>query len=346
MLNVLMGGIDYKSASIHLRERLALTRERMADAYRSILSEKEVKGAVIISTCNRTEVYLSYDQACSMHPIEALCSAIGENAGDFVRVAEKREGEDAMRHLCELACGMKSQIWGEDQIITQVKNAIAFAREQKACDSVLEVLFRNAVTAGKKVKTTIPLNSRENSVVHKALSLVQGFDSVQNVLVIGNGEIGRLTAKLLIEHGYEATMTIRRYRHGMIDLPKGCHSIEYAERYQHMHLFDAVISATLSPHYTIECAEIEKLETPPKLLIDLAVPRDIDPQLSSIESITRYDMDTIGSDQVKAWQTQQYDEANQIIDKYIGEMARWQAFREGQKPNETPHKRSCAHSLR
>ena len=114
-------------------------------------------GCVLISTCNRTEIYPPPAGRGAPDPAALLCAAAGQEHAPFSHAFVTRRGEDAARHLCEVAAGLKSQIWGEDQIVSQVKTAIAAAREFGGADSVLETLFRTAVSAAKEVKTNVRL---------------------------------------------------------------------------------------------------------------------------------------------------------------------------------------------
>ena len=164
-----------------------------------------------------------------------------------------RSGEEAVKHLFYLAGGLKSQILGEDQILTQIKDALNLSREHYASDGVLEVLFRMAATAGKKIKTEVPLAHGNPSVIHQALSSLreQGYDvQGKTCMVIGNGEMGKVAAQTLREAGGEVTVTVRQYRSGIVEIPAGCSRINYGERLDFLPKCDLAVSATASPNYT------------------------------------------------------------------------------------------------
>jgi len=171
-LNVIMAGIDYTLAPIDIREKFSFTKSTLQAVYNDLLKNENIFGAVIVSTCNRTELYLSCEEGLYINPFELLCDAANFDYEEYSNMHVLRTGVDVIRHLCELACGVKSQIWGEDQIITQVRNAIELAREMNASDSTLEVMFRIAVTSAKKVKTTLKLSSTERSIAYSALKYV------------------------------------------------------------------------------------------------------------------------------------------------------------------------------
>lgn len=328
-MNIIMAGMDYNLATIEVRERFSFTKPVIEEIYKKLKNREDIYGSVLISTCNRTELYLSCDDLDSINPFEVLCEIMDFSFEKYKSYHIMKSGDDAIRHLCELSCGVKSQIWGEDQIITQVKNSITAAREYGAVDSFLEVLFRNAVTSAKKVKTTLKLSSTENNISYKALNIIKSDNSIKNVLVIGNGEIGRLTATILSQNGYNTTMTLRQYRYGANIVPTGVDTVNYIERYEKLESMDAVVSATLSPHYTIEFARLCENKSYPKIFIDLAVPRDIDPEIARINGVKFYNVDSICAEDVKENHAKQLSQVNQIIDKYIGEFHHWCEYRKG-----------------
>lgn len=322
-MNVIMAGIDYNMAGIDIRERFSFTKTTLDVAYKNILECDDIYGAVILSTCNRTEIYLSCNQDFNMDPFAILCQEADVDFLNYIELHSVRSGEEVIKHLCELACGVKSQIWGEDQIITQVKTAIALSRELKAADGTLEVLFRNAISAAKKVKTTVRLEKRESSVVYKALEALKDRANINDVLVIGNGEIGRLMTEVLIANGYHATMTLRQYKHGQNIIPDHADIIEYSNRYEKVAQCDAVISATLSPHHTIEAEQVGEMERPPALFLDLAVPRDIDPQIANLAGVELFDIDTLCADSRSEAQAKQLVEIEKITQKYSKDYQNW-----------------------
>lgn len=327
-----MAGIDFTTAGIDVREQLSLSKSGIESAYGEILANEKILGAVIISTCNRTEIYLSCVENCTIKPFEILCKLAGVAPQSYVGLYKCREGRAVTEHLCALACGTLSLIFGEDQIISQVRDAITLSREYGAADSVLEVLFRSAVSAAKKVKTAVHLESRETSVVQRALEVLSA-ENVQagaatRVLIIGNGEIGRLTATTLLAAGYKVTMTLRHYHHGENIIPDGADVVDFSLRYGAMSACDAVISATLSPHYTVEAVRLAAVDHCPKLFIDLAVPRDIEPAVAR-RGATLYDIDTLSPGMVSEAQERQRGEIAGIIENYVVDYERWCEFKMG-----------------
>ena len=235
-----------------------------------------------------------------------------------------RENEEAVEHLFYLTSGLKSQILGEDQILTQVKDALSMSRDEFTTDSVLEVLFRMAVTAGKKIKTEVPFSHGNPSVIHQAIRfLEEGGYHVRNkvCMVIGNGEMGKMAAQTLREAGADVTVTIRQYRSGVVSIPVGCSRINYGERMDYLPECDLVVSATASPNYTLteELFEDVRVERP-MILIDLAVPRDIDPEIRKKDNITLYDMDSFRTGETPKELADNLEAAGSIVKARIQEI--------------------------
>ena len=295
-MNIIMSGLEHSLAPISLRERLSFTKQQTAEMVQKIRSFPHILGCVLISTCNRTELYLSCSQ--EQNPGELLCQAAGAEYTPYRDVFVTRSGKKAVKHLMEVASGLRSRIFGEDQIISQVKDAVAIARQAGTADSVLETLFRSAVSAGKEVRTKVRLTSVPTSAASMAVALLQeklGELKGKKALVIGNGEMGRLSASLLERAGCRVSVTLRTYRHGETIVPPGCGVVPYEERFIHMDGCNILLSATTSPHYTVTAEQLSSLTAVPPVLIDLAIPRDIEAEVGQLPGVTLYNIDDLGS---------------------------------------------------
>lgn len=333
-MNIVMSYIDYNMAGLSEREVFSCTKTQTTEIYGRLKAKPEILGCVLIATCNRTELYLSLKEGTKVNPFKQLCEAIEINYTDYAFMNKTLVGKDAMIHLCKVAAGAESQIWGDGQIVTQVDAAIKGAQKAKSSDAVLNVLFRIGVTAGKKIKTLVDFKVNDNSTASRAVSIIKGHPNIKNVLVIGNGMIGRLVAGLLVRNGIQATMTLRQYRHGENIVPKGADTVNYGDRYAVIEKSDAVISATLSPHYTVCYEQVKELSQVPGVFIDLAVPRDIDPEVEKIDHVTYYDIDHISQGERDARQEEQMKEIERIIKKYITDFYKWYDYREKLKLKE------------
>ena len=326
-MSISMIGIDYKKASVDVRAQFSFTKKNTVAALEDLKKEPGILGCIILSTCNRMEIWASTGEDWNGSLYEFLCREKEKDPREFYKYFVEREEEEAVEHLFYLTSGLKSQILAEDQIITQVKDALALSREAYCTDNVLEVLFRMAVTAAKKVKTQVSFSRANSSVIHQAIERLenQGF-SIQgkNCMVIGNGEMGKVTALALKEAGAEVTVTVRQYRSGIVTIPQGCDRINYGERLDFLPKCDLVVSATASPNFTLTMEQIENAEIPGHVvLIDLAVPRDIEPSAGTLNNVTLYDIDSFKIDAVSPKLQASLDQAGEILREQQEEFYNW-----------------------
>lgn len=326
-MSIFMLGIDHNMAPVDVRAQFAFTRKNTGEALRRLKEEAGICGCIILSTCNRLELWVSTADEEKPDLYQWLCSLKGVQGEQYQKYFTSRENEEAVEHLFYLTSGLKSQILGEDQILTQVKEALSMSRDEFTTDSVLEVLFRMAVTAGKKIKTEVPFSHGNPSVIHQAIRfLEEGGYHVRNkvCMVIGNGEMGKVAAQTLMESGADVTVTVRQYRSGMVSIPFGCKRINYGERMEYLPKCDLVVSATASPNFTLREELFEDLELEKTIvLIDLAVPRDIEPEVGRFEGVTLYDMDSFKTDEKPAELQEHLEAAGKIVREQMDEFFKW-----------------------
>ena len=326
-MTISMIGIDHDRAPVDIRALFAFTKKNAGEAMETLKKKAGIYGCVILSTCNRLEIWASHEEEQELSLYQCLCELKGIQDGSYEKYFVTRKDRDAVNHLFYLAGGLKSQILGEDQILTQIKDALKLSREHYASDGVMEVLFRMAATAGKKIKTEVPLAHGNPSVIHKALSLLreQGYDiQGKTCMVIGNGEMGKVAAQTLKEAGAEVTVTVRQYRSGMVEIPVGCSRINYGERMEFLPECDLVVSATASPNYTLREEQFTEISLPKELvLLDLAVPRDIEPSIGKREGITLYDMDSFRSGSRSPEMEKSIRQADDIVKDQMEEFYQW-----------------------
>ncbi len=329
-MHLCMSGLDYSVASIALREQLSFTKNGVLDMDCIIAANPQLLGVVLLSTCNRTELYLSCADGPDLDPGELLCRAAGADYRDFANAFVTRRDTECVRHLMEVACGLRSQILGEDQILTQVKTAVTLAREAGTSDSVLETLFRTAAACGKAAKTGGRLTGLPTSAAHQAVAALEermGSLAGKRAMVIGNGEMGRLAASLLRDAGCAVTVTLRSYRHGETVVPAGCAVASYDDRYAAMENMDLLISATTSPHYTVMAEPFTAVVNPPKLLVDLAIPRDIQPDLGeAADGVVLLNVDDLS--QKTGADAKELARVHSTIQEYMDRFYQWNNYRE------------------
>lgn len=319
-MNLSMSGIDWTCAPVSLREQASFPPERLAAVMRAIAAAPGAEGCAILSTCNRTEVYI--DAAGPADPpwrLFARETGVSLPESAFVT----RSGEDAARHLLEVAGGLHSRIFGDDQVLSQVRVAMDRSVACGAGSALLNMLFRTAVTVGKRVKTQVRFTSTTPSAAAAAVSAL-GDLTGKRALVVGNGEIARLAAGLLLRGGARVTMTLRTYRHGENRIPEGCETVPYADRMAAAEGVDILLSATASPHLTVTAQQFSELRTPPQAVVDLAVPRDIDPGVRDL--VPRFwDVDDLGGIETAA--PEQIEQARTLVEEGVREVLRWRERR-------------------
>lgn len=299
-MDITMVGIDYRDAGLDIRGKFSYTKREQEETIKHLKQLEGISGCVLLSTCNRTELVLSYTEEWDQDEIKLFCGLKALEPEQYAQYLHIRQGMEAVQDLFALAGGLKSQILGEDQILTQMKDAADFSRQFFGTDKILETLFRMAVTAGKEVKTKIVLPSSNHSAPLAAIAGLERDGASfreQKCLVIGNGVMGRLTAQLLLDRGADVTVTIRQYRSGIVDVPPAAGRIDYSKRYEKMPECRYIFSATASPNTTItlEKLPVEQLQQD-TVFVDLAVPRDIQEAIGTLSGITLYDIDDFGAE--------------------------------------------------
>lgn len=302
-MDIYMTGINYSNAELEYREMFSLTLENQAIIAKKLINLGMAKGCIFLSTCNRTELWISGNNPLAIDFfINEVLKSYEVNLLIKKDIEERfivRRGEEAVDYLLELACGIHSQIFGEDQILTQLKVATDNARENEYVDSILETLFRTAVTGAKKVKTEITLTNKNRSLPESIISQLEekyGLLRERPCLVIGNGEMGRLMAGCLVEARAKVEMTLRQYKKKQAVIPSGSGVVLYEERYNGIEEKEFIFSATRSPHYTMKFEDLKTLLKRDKnyYFIDMALPRDIDPRINELDNVTLLHIDDFG----------------------------------------------------
>ncbi len=304
MSELLTLGISHRTAPLELRERLALTEGRATGVMRELVDQDGVLEAAALSTCNRTELYL-----VAGDPVEAESLALGMLArGADLRPTEllghlySLRATEAAGHLFKVAAGLDSMILGEAEIQGQVKRAYELALVEGATGPILNRLFRGALAAGKRARSETGISERGLSIPSVAVELAQrtlGDLAARRVLVIGAGETAELTARALAARGVETVFIANRRYNRAIGLAErfGGYAVRFEELPAQLELADIVVSSTNSPHHIIERDGLELVmearEGRPLLLVDLAVPRDVEAECREVTGVSVHDIDDV-----------------------------------------------------
>ena len=304
MSELLALGVSHKTAPLELRERMALTEGRAVGVLRELVERDAILEASAISTCNRTELYLY-----AADPVGAEALALGVLAREaeiqpteLVGSLYSLRGVAAAEHLFRVTSGLDSMIIGEAEVQGQVKRAYELALVEGATGPILNRLFRDALVAGKRARTETGISERSLSIPSVAVELAQrtlGELENRRVLVVGAGETAELTARALAAKGVEAIFIANRHYDRAIGLAErfGGHAVRFESLPEELAGADIVVTSTSSPHHVIEreaLAEVMAVRAGrPLLLIDLAVPRDIQPASREVAGASLYDMDDL-----------------------------------------------------
>lgn len=326
-------GVNHKSAPIEVRERLAIPESRIAEALRRLLDCPGVEEGLILSTCNRVEV-LAHSSSGSMDLRRFLRDYLGLESSDYESQLYEYSESEAIRHLFRVASSLDSMVVGEPQILGQVKDAYASARAAGAVHSKLDLLLTRAFAVAKRVRTETAIGSSAVSVASVAVELAKKiFGSLEgkHVYLVGAGKMSELAARHLLAHGATSIFVANRTydRAAYLAAKFNGEAILFEELYETCDRADIVITSTGAPFaiFRREHGELflARRKNRPMFFIDIAVPRNVDPEMNKLDGIFLYDIDdlqqaasTNASDRRK-----EAEKAEEII---ASEVERFQAY--------------------
>ncbi len=331
-------GISYKSADIKIREQYSFLPEDVENFNNILSKNSNYKGAVVISTCNRTEIYFRCRNSENKQVIELIfntLSILKNYQPEHREFFYFKSGRDVAEHLFKVVSGIDSLIIGEDQIIGQVKQAFKLAQDIKSADSILSRLFTKAFEAGKKVRSLTKINEGSASVSAAAVDLcVSHFPDLhnQNLFIIGAGETGRLVLKSL----YNKKLKSLHIANRTIDKAQklaaqyggnGCGLDKIAEI---LPTSSIVLVATNSQNYLLDKSMLKSMSPDKKqLFIDLSVPRNIDPEIANLPNATLYAVDDLIEivNSTTEQRNKAIDDAQIIINELVAEYMDWLTIR-------------------
>jgi glutamyl-tRNA reductase len=331
-------GVSHKTAPLDLRERLSLTEGRAVGALRELTAAPGIHEAAAISTCNRTELFLVVSD-----PVEAESTALGV----LTRQAEIRPTEllghlyslrsaEAARHLFRVTAGLDSMIVGEAEIQGQVKRAYELALVEGGTGPILNRLFRGALAAGGRARDETGISEKGLSISSVAVELARrtlGDLADRRVLVIGAGETAELVARALLARGVMTVFVANRRYDRAIGLAQrfGGNAVRFEELPEQLEAADIVVSATNSPHHIVERDDIAQVmatrDGRPLLLVDIAVPRDIEPACREIAGVSLHDVDDVQQivERNASGREAEAVRAERIIEAELDRFERWLA---------------------
>lgn len=305
-MTLLALGINHKTAPVSLRERVTFSPDTLDQALDSLLAQPMVQGGVVLSTCNRTELYLSVEEQDNLQEalVRWLCDYHNLNEEDLRNSLYWHQDNDAVSHLMRVASGLDSLVLGEPQILGQVKKAFADSQKGHLNASALERMFQKSFSVAKRVRTETDIGASAVSVAFAACTLArQIFESLSTVtvLLVGAGETIELVARHLREHQVKKMIIANRTRERAQVLADevGAEVISLSDIDARLQDADIIISSTASPLPIIGKGMVERAlknrRNQPMLLVDIAVPRDVEPEVGKLSNAYLYSVDDLQS---------------------------------------------------
>jgi glutamyl-tRNA reductase len=334
-MTIVVVGVNHRTAPVEVRERLALSSDQIADAL-PILHNYVNKG-VILSTCNRTEVY------CLAEKTDTLTQKIGRFFSQlsdlpiFVVTSflYTYQGEAAVRHLFRVACGLDSMILGEAQILGQVRGARDRARANGSLNHLLTNLFHHAVRVGRRVRSDTEISRNAASVSSAGVAMARrayGKDlSSASILVIGAGRMAKRAAKTFLDSGASRVIVANRTYENAVNMTTRMNVSphHFEELGEALAASDIVLSATAAPDYVLTQEQIiqamQKRQDQPLYLVDIGVPRNIDPRAGKVKNVTLYDIDDLraASNASLAQRQEEVAKVEAIIERQVAKFMAW-----------------------
>jgi glutamyl-tRNA reductase len=294
-------GLNHRTAPVNVREQFALPESKLPELLAALRAETIAEEAVILSTCNRVEIYAAADGAAG--------ALLNELRGFLLRDREVADevfyelsDAEAVEHLFKVASGLDSMVLGETEILGQLKDAYQIALEHKHTGGRLNKLFQKAFNAAKQIRTETNIQRGSVSVANVAVELAgKIFDRLDNrtVMVIGAGETSEKTARALLSRGAQSVIVSNRSpeRAEALAAELGGKAVSFENWESEFAAIDIIISSTSAPHYVLDRKKLEPLQRlrkhRPLLLVDIAVPRDIEPEVNFLEDVYLYNIDDL-----------------------------------------------------
>ncbi len=321
-------GLNHRTAPVEIRERFNFNADRVASIMRRLRNYDNIPEAMLLSTCNRTELYMVMENTDESIPfIKRLLKHLAGEEYKF-EYFYNLSGTQCVRHLFRVASSLDSLVIGEGQILSQIKNAYHIARTNGMTDTILNTLLNKAIAVGKRVRTETKIAYSSVSVSSAAVDLaidIIGDLSKANILVLGAGHMSELTARHLIDKGARTIFVSNRNLDHAKELAEKFNgtAIPYSQMFEQAAEADIIITSTGAPHYVLTVENLGPLlpqrNGKPLILVDIAVPRDVDPLLGEMQGVTVYNIDDLEDvvDINKNFRSNEAKLAAQIIEEEI-----------------------------
>jgi glutamyl-tRNA reductase len=336
-MNIIVVGLSHKTAPVELRELLAIPESRVGEALTRLLSYPSVKEGMFLATCNRVEVYAVVEDADTgfSNVQDFLVSThLAVSSEHLYPHLYRYADEYAIRHLFRVATSLDSMVIGEPQILGQVKDAFEIALSHRTSGVILNKLVKKAISVGKGVRTKTRIAEYAVSISYAAVELAKKVFSnlaEKTVLLVGAGEMGKLAAQHLVNHGVKHVFLTTRNNERAENLAErfGGSAISFEDLVHILPMADIVLCATGASHYVIQSdgvqRSIHQRMNRPMFLIDISVPRNIDPAVKDVDNAFLFDIDDLKSHvgQNQEERRKEADKAEEMVAEEVTIMQSW-----------------------
>jgi glutamyl-tRNA reductase len=335
-MNLVFVGWNHRGAPLDLRERLAFTPEKAREALQGLFEEHILAEGAIVSTCNRAEIYGVSDREDDLDALSGFFSRFHRVDDVLLRqTALTGHGDATVRHLFRVAAGLDSMVLGEAQILGQIREAHRVATAAGSLRAVTNRLFMNALECGKRVRAETGLGTRPTSVAGLALTLAgRIFESLKGrrALLVGAGETAELTARLLLDEGVSEIVVANRSfdRAQALAAASGGRAVPWEQRAAAAAEVDLILSATNATEPVLTAAALKVAlshakRRGPLLVLDLAVPRDVEVEVGELPDVYRYDIEALSgmADANAKARLEEVPRAEAIVEECVGRFADW-----------------------
>ena len=335
-MNIVVVGLSHKTASVDIREKVAFAPNHMEKPLQDLLAIPDITEAVIVSTCNRVEIYAtSRDIAGGIARLKRFLADYHKLPLETLEAhLYTYHGEAAIRHVFRVSSSLDSMVVGEPQILGQIKTAYGYAAEFKSSGIILNRFLHKAFSVAKRVRTETKIASSAVSVAFAAVELAKkifGDLSDKTVMLIGAGEMCELAAKHFLNSGVRGVMVTNRTYERAVKLAEEFdgRAVNFDDLFDQLHKADIILSSTGAPHFIIGQKDIEEVirrrKLKPMFFIDIAVPRDIDPKVNDVDNVYLYTVDDLnGIVQSNLEQrSKEAEKAEEIVNQEIGQFFKW-----------------------
>lgn len=328
-MTVLVWGVSHKSAPVEIREQLAFNRADVQAIVEHLVSLPQVSQAVLLTTCNRTEIYC--DSAESEFVEQVLAQWTGLQIDKFAQVSYAYQDLQAVEHIMHVACGLDSLVVGETEILGQMKEAVRLASTTHGLDQRFHALFQRVFALAKQVRTSTDIGICPVSVASIAVQFIKQHDidlAQSNILLLGSGHTMSLALKYLAKQSWRQLTVLSRSADNarLLAQPFDALSGTFQKLQQSLDQADIVLSATASDHPILTQDTMANLdEAKPRLMVDMAIPRDIEPDLKAYQALTLYSIDDLSQVAQEHVQSRQHaaQQATVMIRQQAQEFMNW-----------------------